>query len=91
MISIDVQEAYGVAAKYEGAGTLVAEKIGELRTANEGELTQWVGQSKDSFIARFEELRPYMDQFVELVNEIASNIRISADNLESADAQSAGR
>ena len=80
MISIDVQEAQAAAAKYQSASEQITAIISELTAVNQSQLGSWVGVSKEKFLLQFEEMRPFLSNFVELIQGAGAQLNSVATN-----------
>jgi WXG100 family type VII secretion target len=67
IISINTDEALAVSQKFQSASEQVTGIINELSAMNQNNLTGWVGESKERYLVQFEEMRPYLNNFVELI------------------------
>ena len=74
MIAINVDEALLAAQKFQGSAEQVTTIIAELSAVNQNNLTSWQGASKEKFLAQFEEMRPYLNNFVELISGASAQL-----------------
>ena len=64
LIGIDVEEARAAAAKYQSGSEQISTLIAELTAVNQNSLSSWTGAAKESFLAEFEQMCPYLNNFV---------------------------
>ena len=91
MISINTEEALAASQKFQSAAEQVNTIIAELRAVNQNNLTGWVGMSKERFLTQFEEMQPYLNNFVELITGASMQLNKIAAGFGDADQGMAGQ
>ena len=90
-IRIEPNEVRNLAEQYSRQ----SETVGEVNKTMDSLLTQlqevWEGEACKAYSARFEELRPGFQNAMQLIEEIAVELRNTAQRMEEADLAAANR
>jgi len=84
-ISVQTDESQAVAAKFEGHAATAQEIITDIQNAILNGLPGWQGAAKEAFITQFTQLKPYLQNFVNLAQGQAMQLRAHSSGSEEHD------
>lgn len=91
MIKISPEEVRALASQYRNQAT----NVEEINRTMDSLLAQlhsvWEGSACEAYNAKFEELKPGFEKVVNLIEEIATGLDVSAQNFEETDRGVAGQ